>query len=90
MSSAAVPPAQVKRLRSISNSSLVTSISGKFSVNKEAKALEDQGADILVLATNTMHKLADQMMAGVSIPLLHIAEVTAQALIAQGLSLIHI
>ena len=53
-------------------------------LNKEAKALEDQGADILVLATNTMHKLADQMMAGVSIPLLHIAEVTAQALIAQG------
>ncbi|WP_431104077.1 aspartate/glutamate racemase family protein [Roseateles noduli] len=46
-------------------------------LNAEAKALERGGADFIVLATNTMHKLADQMMGGVDIPLLHIADATA-------------
>ncbi|MEM1198777.1 MAG: aspartate/glutamate racemase family protein [Pseudomonadota bacterium] len=54
-------------------------------LNREAKALEKGGADVLILATNTMHKLADQMMAGVTIPFIHIAEATAQAITAQGL-----
>lgn len=54
-------------------------------LNKEAQALETGGADLLVLATNTMHKLADQMMAGVSIPLVHIADATAQAITRAGL-----
>jgi aspartate racemase len=55
-------------------------------LNAEAKALERAGAQILVLATNTMHKLADAMMQGVTIPLLHIADATAQTITAQGLS----
>ncbi|MBO9450876.1 aspartate/glutamate racemase family protein [Tropicibacter sp. R16_0] len=55
-------------------------------LNAEAKALEQGGADLLILATNTMHKLADQMMTGVGIPLLHIADTTAQAITAAGLS----
>ncbi|AWD23247.1 aspartate/glutamate racemase family protein [Fuscovulum blasticum] len=54
-------------------------------LNAEARALERGGAGILVLATNTMHKLADEMMAGVSIPLLHIADATAAAIRAAGL-----
>jgi len=54
-------------------------------LNREAKALERGGADLLILATNTMHKLADQMMDGVGIPLLHIAEATAEAIHAAGL-----
>ncbi|WP_170428625.1 aspartate/glutamate racemase family protein [Ruegeria arenilitoris] len=54
-------------------------------LNREAKALESGGADILVLATNTMHKLAEQMMDGVSILLLHIADATAEAIRAAGL-----
>ena len=53
-------------------------------LNAEAKALEQGGADLLILATNTMHKLADQMMEGVSIPLLHIADATAEAIQAAG------
>ena len=53
-------------------------------LNAEAKALEQGGADLLILATNTMHKLADQMMKGVSIPLLHIADATAAAIKAAG------
>lgn len=54
-------------------------------LNAEAKALERGGADLLILATNTMHKLADRMMDGVTIPLLHIADATASAIRARRL-----
>ncbi|MFC3339178.1 aspartate/glutamate racemase family protein [Paracandidimonas soli] len=54
-------------------------------LNREAKALERGGAGFVVLATNTMHKLADRMMEGVSIPLLHIADATAGAIQREGL-----
>ena len=54
-------------------------------LNREARALENGGADFIVLATNTMHKLAEQMMNGVGIPLLHIADATAAAILAAGL-----
>lgn len=49
------------------------------------KKLETAGADVLVLATNTMHKLADDIVRATSIPFLHIADVTAQAIRAAGL-----
>ena len=49
-------------------------------LNFEAKKLEQSGADFIILATNTMHKLADKMMSNVSIPLLHIADATADEL----------
>lgn len=55
-------------------------------LNDEAKALERGGAELLILATNTMHKLADQMMSGVTIPMVHIADATAQAITAAGLN----
>ncbi|VUC28677.1 unnamed protein product [Clonostachys rosea] len=54
-------------------------------LNKEAKALERGGAHLLILATNTMHKIAEQMMAGVSIPMLHIADATAASIKGRGL-----
>lgn len=41
-----------------------------------AKTLETGGADIVLICTNTMHKMAKEVQAAVSIPLLHIAEVT--------------
>jgi len=53
-------------------------------LNLEAKALERGGAHILGLATNTMHKVAEQMMRGVGIPLVHIADATAARLVEQG------
>ena len=56
-----------------------------YILNNEAKALERGGADVLILATNTMHKLAEQMMSGVDIPLLHIADATANAIRNAGL-----
>lgn len=46
-----------------------------------ARRLERAGADCLVICTNTMHKVADQVQRAVSIPLIHIAEVTAAALL---------
>lgn len=55
-------------------------------LNREAKALERGGADLIVLATNTMHKLADRMMQGVRVPLLHIADATSAAITDAGLT----
>lgn len=55
-------------------------------LNHEAKALERGGAGVIVLATNTMHKLADDMMAGLRVPLVHIADATAAAITARGLA----
>ena len=48
------------------------------------KSVEAAGADFLVLCTNTMHKVAEPLEAAVSIPLLHIADATAQVLQQQG------
>jgi aspartate racemase len=50
-----------------------------------AGRLEAAGADLLVLCTNTMHKVADQIAEAVRIPLLHIVDVTANAVNAAGL-----
>lgn len=46
--------------------------------------LEGAGADALVLCTNTMHKVADVISEAVHIPLLHIADPTAQAIKKSG------
>jgi aspartate racemase len=51
-----------------------------------ARRLELAGADGLVLATNTMHKVASQIEDAVSIPLLHIADPTAAAIKQAGLT----
>ena len=45
-----------------------------------AQSLEKAGADFIVICTNTMHKVADDIAGAISIPILHIAEMTAQAL----------
>jgi aspartate racemase len=50
-----------------------------------AQRLERGGADFIVLCTNTMHKLADDIEANVSIPLVHIADVTAEAIKQKGM-----
>jgi len=51
-----------------------------------AQALERGGADFLLIATNTMHKVAPQISAGIHIPLLHIADATASVLQSKGVS----
>jgi len=49
----------------------------------EAKRLEQAQADFILIATNTMHKVADIVQNAIQIPLLHIADATAQELVKQ-------
>lgn len=46
-----------------------------------ARSIEAGGADFLLICTNTMHKVADVVAASVDIPLLHIADATAEVLL---------
>ena len=50
-----------------------------------AQALERAGADFILICTNTMHKVAPQVSAGIHVPLMHIAEATAKALLEKGI-----
>ncbi|MEV6209896.1 aspartate/glutamate racemase family protein [Kitasatospora sp. NPDC051914] len=50
-----------------------------------AQALAAAGADLLLICTNTMHKVADRVAAAVDVPLLHLADTTAGAVRAAGL-----
>jgi hypothetical protein len=51
-----------------------------------ARTLEAAGAQVLGLATNTMHIVAEQLTKGLSIPFIHIADPTAGALLGKGIS----
>jgi len=50
-----------------------------------AQRIEKAGADFIVICTNTMHKMAGEVQKSTKIPLLHIADVTAEKIKAQGL-----
>jgi aspartate racemase len=50
-----------------------------------ARKLESGGADFAIICTNTMHKLYDTIQQSVQIPLLHIADATAESIKAQGI-----
>jgi aspartate racemase len=52
---------------------------------KAAQSVEAGGADFLMICTNTMHKVAAQIERSVSIPLLHIADATAEKLVSDGI-----
>lgn len=49
-----------------------------------AQAVEAGGADFLLICTNTMHKVADEIGSQISIPILHIADATAERLKADN------
>jgi aspartate racemase len=51
-----------------------------------AQNIERGGADFLLICTNTMHKVADQIQASINIPILHIADATAEALVNDGIT----
>jgi len=53
-------------------------------LNQVAKSLQSAGADILLIATNTMHKVSRQTLAGIDLPLLHIVDPTAVAIREAG------
>ena len=50
----------------------------------EAQSLAAGGAELIVLATNTMHKLRDQIMQDLDLPFIHIADATAAAVLSAG------
>ena len=47
-----------------------------------AEGLEKVGAEFIIICTNTMHKVADQVSARISVPLIHIADATAEIIVA--------
>lgn len=51
-----------------------------------ARRLERSGADVVLICTNTMHRMADEVQAAIGLPLLHIADPTAERIRAAGLS----
>jgi aspartate racemase len=55
---------------------------------KRAQEVQAGGADFLLICTNTMHLLAEQVQAAIQIPLLHIADATAKAVKDQQISVV--
>jgi amino-acid racemase len=53
-----------------------------------ARSLEAAGADFVILCTNTMHKVADTIQESVDIPFLHLADATAEAALAAGVTVL--
>ena len=53
-------------------------------LGEAARSVERGGAELLLLCTNTMHRVADEIAAAVQIPMLHIADVTAAAIVERG------
>lgn len=53
-------------------------------LTEAARGLERAGVEGLLLATNTMHRVADDLAAAVPVPLLHIADATAERVLAAG------
>ncbi|ROO84881.1 aspartate racemase [Actinocorallia herbida] len=51
-----------------------------------ARSLEAAGADLVLLCTNTMHKVADPVQAALTVPFLHLADATADAALAAGVT----
>ena len=54
----------------------------------DAARLETAGAELVLLCTNTMHRVADAIEAALTVPFLHLADATARAIVGAGLSTI--
>ena len=54
-------------------------------LGEAANNLEKAGADFIVICTNTMHKVINQIKEKISVPILHIAEMTAEKILEKGL-----
>ena len=50
-----------------------------------ARSLEGAGAGCIVICSNTMHRMAEDVAAAVDLPLIHIADATAELILADGL-----
>ena len=54
-------------------------------LTEAAQNIQAAGADVLLICTNTMHKVAPEIAAAIQIPLLHIADATAEILVNEGI-----
>lgn len=54
-------------------------------LSEAAQRLEAAGAEVLLIATNTMHLVVDQVQAGVAVPVLSLLDVVAEAILARGM-----
>ena len=54
-------------------------------LTEAAQRVEAAGADFLLICTNTMHRVAPQIESGINIPLIHIADATAETLVSRGI-----
>ncbi len=50
-----------------------------------AHSLENAGADFILICTNTMHKMADDVQKSIGVPLLHLVDATAEQIMSTGL-----
>ncbi|MDR1284825.1 MAG: aspartate/glutamate racemase family protein [Campylobacteraceae bacterium] len=57
-------------------------------LNNAAKNLEKAGADVIILCTNTMHKVYDSLLQNINIPFLHVADMTADEIIKEKLNIV--
>jgi aspartate racemase len=54
-------------------------------LGEDARKLQDAGADCVVLCTNTMHRVADEIEGALTVPFLHLADAVGKAVTASGL-----
>ncbi len=54
-------------------------------LSEAARQIEAAGADFLLICTNTMHKVAPQIERAINIPILHIADATADVMVKNGI-----
>lgn len=57
-------------------------------LSEAARSLESAGANFIIICTNTMHKVAEQIQSNIHIPLLHIADITAEKVLGEGIKTI--
>ncbi len=55
---------------------------------RDARRLQEAGAGLIVLCTNTMHRVADVIEAAIDVPLLHLADTTADAVLERGIQVV--
>jgi aspartate racemase len=73
--------AEIERAQHTGNWEQVANI-----IIKACQQLEAAGVDVLLICTNTIHKIADEVEVNIQVPLLHIADATATSILAQGIS----
>lgn len=59
-----------------------------YILSAAARSLEAAGADFIILCTNTMHKVAKEIQSGIKVPFLHIADITAERVLSDGITVI--